>query len=311
MEIQSNNQGLYALCMNDDQTKIKIGKISGTINDLMNQYSTRYNSQGYKLLRYWNGAEFYVIETKVHTHPILMQCRIYNSITGRLTEWFATTLEIIDEVVSTTIAEHRNTLTKAKNIQYITLTITKSSQDFSNDIVTNKINESIPNEIHKSLESIPDETINQSMNPNNVVVTKLPINIDTNIFISLNITKEQPRANHLIFFDEVFMHGIYPIPRNMIFIDNHNNLPFIAANELFNLYCEWCKQNGSIYTIRSTGFCREIYKYPGLLSAGRRSIDDLRPRCVYITKYDETTNVIDITESETVTYKLSTLILNN
>jgi hypothetical protein len=111
MGTQSNNKALYALCTNDDHSKIKIGKISGTVNDLMNQYSIRYNSQGYKLLRYWNGSEYYAIENTVHIHPILSPYRIrnnVNNVTGRLTEWFVTTLEIIDIVVSTTVTEYRN-----------------------------------------------------------------------------------------------------------------------------------------------------------------------------------------------------------
>lgn len=104
MEVD-HNKALYALCVNDNLEKIKIGKISGNLTTLSNQYSTRYNPDGYKILRYWSGSNYYSIENKVHTSALLAPCRIRNKKTGRLTEWFSTTLDVIDFVVSALITE--------------------------------------------------------------------------------------------------------------------------------------------------------------------------------------------------------------
>lgn len=68
----SNDVALYVLCYNDTSSSIKIGKVSGGVLALMNQYSTRYYSQGYKLLRYWQGREYYAIETMLHNHQFLL-----------------------------------------------------------------------------------------------------------------------------------------------------------------------------------------------------------------------------------------------
>lgn len=94
---------MYALRNGDDFTQIETGKISGKASDITKQYSTRYNSQGYKLFRYWSGEDYYGIENKVYNHPMLVKFRMRNSETNRLTEWFRATLEIIDIVIFTVI----------------------------------------------------------------------------------------------------------------------------------------------------------------------------------------------------------------
>ena len=66
---------LYALSSNEDPSLIKIGKITGSASSLINQYSTRYHPQGYQILRYWHGREYYAIENNVHNHPRLAPVR--------------------------------------------------------------------------------------------------------------------------------------------------------------------------------------------------------------------------------------------
>ena len=101
------NQALYAICQADNPSRIKIGKVSATATSLMGQYSTRYNPQGYTLLRYWSGTDYYNIETDVHEHPLLVQKRVCNSMSGYPTEWFEIDIETIDKVVSVVIEAHR------------------------------------------------------------------------------------------------------------------------------------------------------------------------------------------------------------
>lgn len=127
--MENNNIGLYALCANDDHSIIKIGKITGNITGLMNQYSTRYHSQGFKLLRYWNGREYYVIEQEVINHNILAPSRICNETTGKSTEWFRTTLNIIDNVVFIVISGRRNNIRASLTLNIITDPVTKNTDE--------------------------------------------------------------------------------------------------------------------------------------------------------------------------------------
>ncbi|CAH6419446.1 Hypothetical protein HVR_LOCUS634 [uncultured virus] len=111
----SNIQALYAISRIGDPTKI-----TGSIHNLMRQYSTRYNDQGYNILRYWQGEDYYSIEYNLHNHPTLLPYRIHNIITNRLTEWFETSIEIIENVVSIVIQQHRNYLQQILNVSPIT-----------------------------------------------------------------------------------------------------------------------------------------------------------------------------------------------
>lgn len=115
------NVGLYAICSNDDMSLIKIGRITGSIGSLLSQYSTRYHPQGYQILRYWHGSEYYNIEHKVHNHPKLSPARIRNDKTARLTEWFRIPLNIIDDVVHEVVNLHRKNTTEVKEIRVTTI----------------------------------------------------------------------------------------------------------------------------------------------------------------------------------------------
>ena len=103
-----SDKNFDAISSADDISLIKIGRITGTINSLTSQYSTRYHPEGYRILRYWYGSEYYGIETEVHNHPRLAPVRIRNSNTGKLTEWFRTTSNVVDDVVYEVICHHRN-----------------------------------------------------------------------------------------------------------------------------------------------------------------------------------------------------------
>ena len=92
--------GLYALCLNDDLSKIKIGHIRTSEHKVLHQFGTRHHHQGYRLLRYWPGEQYYNMEHTVHHHKLLASNRIVCQGTGYITEWFDTTLDVIDAVVA-------------------------------------------------------------------------------------------------------------------------------------------------------------------------------------------------------------------
>lgn len=111
--------GLYALCSNADVGSIKIGRITGSIASLLSQYSTRYHAEGYQILRYWHGSEYYNIESEVHNHARLFPFRIRNSNTGRLTEWFRVEVNIIDDIVYEVINCNRRRINLPENRQQV------------------------------------------------------------------------------------------------------------------------------------------------------------------------------------------------
>ena len=91
---------LYALIKPDNNKVIKIGQ-SFKHPDILtnNSYSYRYNEDGYVLVGYWPGKYFFRSETVVHNHNLLSKDRIYKK-NGKGTEWFKTTLSVINEVIS-------------------------------------------------------------------------------------------------------------------------------------------------------------------------------------------------------------------
>jgi len=98
---ENDIRALYALCRTDVPSEIKIGKTSQTVSQLMGtSYCTRYNPQGFTLLRYWEGNNFYSSEKIVHHHSLLRDFRIRHMRTNRLTEWFTTKIENVDTVVN-------------------------------------------------------------------------------------------------------------------------------------------------------------------------------------------------------------------
>lgn len=122
---------------------------------------------------------------------------------------------------------------------------------------------------------------------------------------------EALRPKHLTFFDEVFLYGGYSIPCELIRIEPNTNKIFIASKDLFDQYRQWCKETGNICTYKSSGFFREIYKYPGLSRAERKTIDHHQHYCAYIDDHHETT-LISKSNGLTgiTTQKLSTLRSN-
>ena len=98
------NYTLFALCNNNNLSFIKISKTSKNAIALMNEFSISKSPFGYILLKYWSGIEYYSIKTLVLYHRLLATHRYKIKETGKLTEWFDTTLEIIDFVVNEIVA---------------------------------------------------------------------------------------------------------------------------------------------------------------------------------------------------------------
>lgn len=118
------NVALYALSSTENLSLIKIGRITGSINTILSQYSSRYNPQGYQIFRYWFGLEYYSNEHAIQNHPKLLPSRITNNKTGKLTEWFATTLDVIDDVVYEVITNCRNNPTTHQQIHTTPIPLT-------------------------------------------------------------------------------------------------------------------------------------------------------------------------------------------
>lgn len=119
-ETSVKNKGLYALVQNDDINKgIKIGKITGSILAISKQYATRYNPDGYTILRYWDGELYYKIEHQVLNNESLAPYRIKSSRSGRLTEWFTAPIELIEQVVNMIFDANNIKISSPLTISYV------------------------------------------------------------------------------------------------------------------------------------------------------------------------------------------------
>ncbi|CAH6419118.1 Hypothetical protein HVR_LOCUS312 [uncultured virus] len=119
---------------------------------------------------------------------------------------------------------------------------------------------------------------------------------------------EALRPKHLVFLDEVFLHGGYSIPRDIIHIENGTNKLYLSTQDMFNLYIQWCKLTGNYSTYKLIGFARELKKYPGISDADRKPINGERIRCCYINDHHSTTLVSTLTGSDLITKPLSSII---
>lgn len=278
---------LYALCSSNDTHSIKIGKISGNVLTLMNQYSTRYCHQGYKLLRFWSGRDYYSIESLVHNHRLLVPQRLRNDTTGRLTEWFATTLKIIDTVVYSLVTEHR-----ARNLQhsdgvekvvltrpvvtpvtslrqidpntYIKLEVSTRSGNSGHNNQTNSISAGLK-QVEVAIYNGP-ENCDQVNLATNVLYSQKPEQVEipmcnqleksnqnnkNNVILNKPLT-ESERPKHKIFFNDVFVKGNFAITDSIIKIDEDQAC--ISTEDIFATYQLWCKTNNSPCTYKFIGF---------------------------------------------------------
>lgn len=99
----------------------------------------------------------------------------------------------------------------------------------------------------------------------------------------------KPSSN--TFLDEVFLNGGYSIPFEMIQLDPDTNIPIVFSKDIFQLYNNWCKTTSNKCLYKENGFCKVLYKYDGISSAGRKTIKGLRSTCAFINSHYDTTLV--------------------
>lgn len=244
------NKSLYVITLNANQEIIKIGKWKGEAKKLLRRFNTSWHPQGYKLLRFWTGEEYYSIESELLNHENMKSHRIEK------TKWYKISVDIVDLCVSELIIKNNNIKMK--------LTNNTNKLLFSPIILKSKENEELDDtEIIGESEEEPEINIMRSKNnlPKYVKSSNDNICLDKYLeYLERRFSKFYFENDKLVietgkdkteikpttydeqleldFFIDIFIKNKYPIPSEYIYKNKYDEY-YVSLTEIFKLYSKF------------------------------------------------------------------------